>query len=191
MTTLLNTPWPTNIPEDLPEEDSRNIADIYKGMSHEWILNDLSAKRLPYVVLTENDGGPNSGLIIRNANAFLANAIYLCGRKHWDRRTAVGANHYENIRFAPYPGIILSQYKEQGYRIVAIDNIDEATPINTYKWHEKSLLIFGQEANGISEEALSLADDIVYIRQYGSVRSLNVGCASAIAMHSYITKVFL
>lgn len=35
------------------------------------------------------------------------------------------------------------------------------------------------EGPGLSEKALALADDVVYISQFGSVRSINAGAAAA------------
>ena len=51
------------------------------------------------------------------------------------------------------------------------------------------LMCFGQESVGLSQEVLDFCCDIVYISQDGSVRSLNVGCASAIAMYDYCRKM--
>jgi tRNA G18 (ribose-2'-O)-methylase SpoU len=72
-----------------------------------------------------------------------------------------------------------------------MDNIDRAMNINHYNWSEDvhTVMVFGQEKNGIPHELLNLCDDVVYIPQYGSVRSLNVGTASGIAMHSYCSSV--
>jgi tRNA G18 (ribose-2'-O)-methylase SpoU len=50
-------------------------------------------------------------------------------------------------------------------------------------------MIFGQEQIGIPKKLLDLCDELVYIKQYGSVRSLNVGTASGIAMYDYCSKV--
>ena len=41
---------------------------------------------------------------------------------------------------------------------------------------------------GLSEKALALADDVVYISQFGSVRSINAGAAAAVAMHAWIAQ---
>ena len=52
------------------------------------------------------------------------------------------------------------------------------------------VMVFGQEQIGIPQDILlDLCDDVVYIKQYGSVRSLNVGTASGIAMYDYCSKV--
>ena len=51
------------------------------------------------------------------------------------------------------------------------------------------MFIFGQEQIGIPKEILDMADDILYIPQYGSVRSINVGCASSIIMNNYCAQI--
>ena len=52
------------------------------------------------------------------------------------------------------------------------------------------LLIFGEEGKGLTDEMLDLADDIVMIEQFGSVRSLNAGTSSGIAMYNCIQGMF-
>ncbi len=49
-------------------------------------------------------------------------------------------------------------------------------------------MIFGEEGEGVTPEMLELADHVVSIKQYGSVRSMNVGTTSGIAMYDYIRK---
>jgi tRNA G18 (ribose-2'-O)-methylase SpoU len=50
-------------------------------------------------------------------------------------------------------------------------------------------MAFGQEQIGLDQNIISACSDIVYIPQFGSVRSLNVACASAIAMYDYCAKL--
>jgi tRNA G18 (ribose-2'-O)-methylase SpoU len=50
-------------------------------------------------------------------------------------------------------------------------------------------MIFGQEQIGVPTEILNICNDILYIPQYGSVRSINVGTASGILMNSYCFKI--
>ncbi|HBJ73295.1 MAG TPA: rRNA methyltransferase, partial [Actinobacteria bacterium] len=49
-------------------------------------------------------------------------------------------------------------------------------------------LLFGQEGTGLSPEARSVCDGLIAISQFGSTRSINVGAAAAIAMHSWIRQ---
>lgn len=73
-------------------------------------------------------------------------------------------------------------------KVIAMDIIDGAVPIETYRFPERCLLLFGAEGPGLSEKALELADDVVYISQFGSVRSINAGAAAAVAMHAWIAQ---
>ncbi|WP_420837555.1 TrmH family RNA methyltransferase [Bifidobacterium aerophilum] len=73
-------------------------------------------------------------------------------------------------------------------KVIALDIIPGAVPIETYRFPKRCLMLFGAEGPGLSEKALELADDVVYISQFGSVRSINAGAAAAVAMHSYIAQ---
>lgn len=73
-------------------------------------------------------------------------------------------------------------------RVIALDIIPGAVPIETYQFPERCLMLFGAEGPGLSSKALELADDVVYISQFGSVRSINAGAAAAVAMHCWIVQ---
>lgn len=73
-------------------------------------------------------------------------------------------------------------------RIIALDIIDGAVPMETYVFPKRCLMLFGAEGPGLSQKALELADDVVYISQFGSVRSINAGAAAAVAMHGWIAQ---
>ncbi|PWG63315.1 TrmH family RNA methyltransferase [Bifidobacterium callitrichidarum] len=73
-------------------------------------------------------------------------------------------------------------------RVIALDIIPGAVPMETYVFPKRCLLLFGAEGPGLSRKALDLADDVVYISQFGSVRSINAGAAAAVAMHAWIAQ---
>ena len=76
----------------------------------------------------------------------------------------------------------------QNAKVIALDIIDGAVPMETYRFPERCLLLFGAEGPGLSKKALELADDVVYISQFGSVRSINAGAAAAVTMHAWIAQ---
>ena len=53
---------------------------------------------------------------------------------------------------------------------------------------QDTMMVFGEEGIGLTDEMLNLADHVVSIKQYGSVRSMNVGTTSGIAMYDYTKK---
>jgi len=108
------------------------------------------------------------------------------GKKKFDARGAVGTNHYENL-----VNIDSMDDLPLGSVIIGFDDVPKAKPIDSYLWNKSQHIImcFGQESVGLTENVLSRCNEVLYIRQYGSVRSLNVGCASAIAMFSYCQQL--
>lgn len=170
--------------------DTRNINDFYKYWEHEAIVADLQSRRNKFVTVVERINGDfNFGTVVRNNNCFLGERVIRCGIKRWDKRGAVGTHHYERVEHSDSLVNTITDYSSRGYRIVAIDNVDGAVAIDDYQWVPESVLLFGEEGRGLSQEALALADDIIYIRQFGSVRSLNVGTAAGIVMFDYCSKV--
>lgn len=170
-----------------------NVIDYYKEWEVNAIIGDLDTKRKNFTVLCSNvENDFNIATAIRNSNAFLASEVWIYGRKQYDRRGTVGTHHYTHFRHVKtidnvYNEIEQLKKKHEKVRVVGVDNIPDALPIGNYAWskHEHVLMIFGQEKNGVPKELLNICDDVVYIKQYGSVRSLNVGTASGIVMNSY------
>jgi len=177
-------------------KETRNIIDFYAYWKHDAIVADLDARRNNFHVLCSNLYNDfNIATVIRNANAFLAKKVIIYGNKQFDRRGTVGTHHYTRFdHVRTKEGLIDFLSKSNFHRIVGVDNVDRAVPIHKYDWgnpekHQDVLMIFGQEQVGIPQDLLDLCDDVVYIQQYGSVRSLNVGTASGIAMHDFCSRM--
>ena len=169
-------------------EDTRNVIDYYRYWTTEAVKADLDSKRHNFSVLITNKFNDfNIGSVIRNANAFLAKEVIIYGRRKFDPRGTVGTIHYENFRYVK----VVEELSFPDSVIVGMDNIPSAKPIETFEWPKDKhvIMAFGQEQAGLPEEIIKICHHMVYIRQYGSVRSLNVGCASAITMFDYCQKV--
>jgi tRNA G18 (ribose-2'-O)-methylase SpoU len=173
-----------------------NVIDYYKEWEVNAIIGDLDTKRNNFTVLCSNvENDFNIATAIRNSNAFLASEVWIYGKKQYDRRGTVGTHNYTHFKHVKTIEDVHNKITElrnvhPELRIVGIDNVSGASRIDEYEWSQSHvLMIFGQEKNGIPQELLDICDDIVYIKQYGSVRSLNVGTASGIAMYDYCSKV--
>ena len=174
--------------------EKRNIIDYYAYWKTDAIKADMDDKRHNFSVVCVNFGVDfNIGSVIRNANAFLAKEVVLLGRKKWDRRGAVGTHNYLNFKHVKTIDDFATWLKTLTIpHVVAVDNTPDATPINEFVWgshRTHTVMVFGQEDIGIPEDVKKLCPNTIYIPQYGSVRSLNVGVASGIAMHEYCRKV--
>lgn len=170
---------------------SDNVRDIYKMWTQEEIRADLQKNRLPLVMVCENlRGGYNISSVIRANNAFLGKEVYVVGRKKLDRRGDVGTHHFEWCYHADTIKEVIDLLKERGYSIYAVDNISEYNPVNLWDCDMpmKSAFVLGEEHNGLSKETIEMCDEMVYVRQYGSVRSLNVAQAGAVIMYEYCRR---
>ncbi len=180
----------------LTTNDTRNIIDHYKYWTHEAIMTDLDTRRNNFSVLCCNLLNDfNIATVVRNSNAFLAKEVLVYGNKRYDRRGTVGTHIYTNFKHVKEIDDLKSEIsnlykKHKSLRIVGIDNVHNAFSVNDYSWSkdDHTLMVFGQEQVGIPEEVLEICHDKIYIKQYGSVRSLNVGTASGVAMYDYCSK---
>ena len=168
----------------------RNVVDYMQYWSNEAIIADLDTRRSNFSILLDNSlYDLNIGNAIRSCNAFNGQEVILYKSKRWDRRSAVGAHNY--LKFRHYKEIedVTAWFMSLPERphIVGVDNIPGAQDITKFTWDRSrhTVLVFGQEARSISENLLALCDDVVYIRQRGSTRSLNLASAAAVAMHEF------
>lgn len=115
--------------------------------------------------------------IIERGNRFTINKDIAMGAGRW-----IDHHHYNDIKQPTQK--CLQELKEKGYKIVAtsphepdktIFNLDLSTPI---------ALVFGTEQSGLSEMALSLADESVNIPMYGFTESFNISVSAALSMQA-------
>lgn len=185
-------PWPDDPrldPQLLAAGDHRNVADRYRYWRHEAIVADLDRRRFGYHVAIENlHHDFNIGSIVRTANALLASEVHIVGRRRWNRRGAMVTDRYQHIRHHEGPADLAAWAADAGLPILGLDNVPDARPLETFPLPEACVLLFGQEGTGLSDAALTTCGTVLAIAQFGSTRSINVGAAAAIAMHSWIRR---
>jgi tRNA G18 (ribose-2'-O)-methylase SpoU len=187
-------PWQGEWPDDpwydpilLGEGDRRNVVDRYRYWTVEAIVEDLTAKRHDFHVAIENwQHDLNIGTVVRTANAFLAKAVHIVGRRRWNRRGAMVTDRYQKVVHHPEVADLVSWAKTEGLEVIGIDNLPGARALETVMLPRHCVLLFGQEGPGLSEAARRSCDRMFSIAQYGSTRSINAGVASGIAMHAWI-----
>ena len=193
-------PLPTDPRYDrtlLDQGDRRNVLDRYRYWKVEAIRDDLDRRgRHEFEVAVENwTHDFNIGSMVRTANAFAASRVHIVGPHKWNRKGSLMTELYQHVVHDPDIATMTTTLREEAVRqgesmprMIAIDNVPGAVPMETYHFPRRCLLMFGAEGPGLSEKALELADDVVYISQFGSVRSINAGAAAAVAMHSWISQ---
>lgn len=168
---------------------TRNVQDHFKNNSVEEIRDVLQENKLPLsVLMSQLEGDFNFGSVIRSCNSFNINKVFYFGKKRFDKRGALGTYHYIDVTYLSSFDDVSSLKKE--YKFVALENNIEkqVNNITNFIWPENPLVIVGEENIGVSEDILGISDYFIEIPSRGSVRSLNAGAATSIAIYDYFLK---
>lgn len=156
-------------------------------------------EKLPLVVILDNVRSMhNIGSIFRTSDGFAIEKIYLCGitaqPPHREiEKTALGAT--QSIEWAYSADICdtINKLKSDGYTIIAIEQAENSTMLNNYDPDNsmKYALIFGNEVNGVSDEAMNLIDTCLEIPQFGTKHSFNIVVSAGIVLWDFFAKLKL
>ena len=170
-------------PQLVAEGDQRNVVDQYRFWRHEAIVADLDARRHSFHVAIENwQHDFNIGSVVRNANAFLAEAVHIVGKRRWNRRGAMVTDRYQHVLHHATIAEFQSWAEAERLPVVGIDILPQSVPLETYQLPQRCVLLLGQESSGLTAEAQQACEAVCAITQFGSTRSINAGAASAVAM---------
>lgn len=170
------------------EELGRITVDEFKG-----------SDKLPVCIVLDNVRSlHNVGSAFRTADAFCFEKIYLTGitgtPPHREiEKSALGATKSVEWEYAKTTEVLLKKLKSDGYLIVLIEQTTESKTLNLFEPtpEKKYCLVFGNEVNGISEEALALADVALEIPQHGTKHSLNVSVCLGIIAWEFFRRLRL
>jgi tRNA G18 (ribose-2'-O)-methylase SpoU len=178
--------WPDDVRYDrdlLARGDTRNVVDRYRYWTHEAIVADLAARRRPFHVAIENwQHDFNIGTVVRNANAFLAEAVHIVGNRRWNRRGAMVTDRYVDVRHHPGIAELSGWAAAEDLPLIGIDLLPGSSSLLDADLPRRCVLVFGQEGPGLSLAARGAVREVLHIPQLGSTRSINAGVASGIAM---------
>ena len=146
------------------------------------------------VVLDNIRSMHNVGSVFRTSDAFLIEAICLCGYTpqppHRDiHKTALGATETVDwIHFATTTEAI-QQLKERGYKIFAVEQTEGSISLEKFPAiNEPMAVIFGNEVEGVDASLLPLCDGCIEIPQLGMKHSLNISVAAGIVLWELVRK---
>lgn len=131
----------------------------------------------------------NVGSVFRTADAFLIEAIFLCGYTpqppHRDiNKTALGAT--DTVDWIYYPKTIeaVEELKRKGYKVYGIEQTDGSISLEKFEaaTNEKLAVVFGNEVEGVDAEVLKVCDGSIEIPQLGMKHSLNISVAAGIVL---------
>lgn len=161
----------------MPELNRLDLADYQK------------VAKLPVIIVLDNVRSmENVGSFFRTADAFRIEAIYLCGitarPPHREiHKTALGADESVDWKYFETTSEACEHLKASGYRIFAVEQVENSIMLDDFKTPEKSAYIFGNEVDGVDDEVLRYCEQAVEIPQKGTKHSLNVSVSGGIVMH--------
>lgn len=156
-----------------------------------------SSSKSPFIVVLDNVRSLNNvGSIFRTADAFIVEAVWLCGitatPPHREiHKTALGATESVEWQYRESAAAAAGELRERGYRIISVEQADRAVPLDTFelKEGEKYALVFGHEIKGVSEEVVEMSDSCIEIPQFGTKHSFNVAVSAGIVLWELAGRV--
>lgn len=97
-------------------------------------------------------------------------------------KTALGAEALVPFEYIEVPD--LQQLKNEGYRLVALEQDATSIMLSEYQPAEKIALLLGEEVHGVTDDLLAQVDDIIEIPMVGHKESFNVSVAAGIALYA-------
>ena len=148
------------------------------------------AEKIPVIVILDNIRSLNNvGSVFRTADAFRIEKIYLCGitacPPHKEiHKTALGATESVAWEYAPNVCDLLTDLHSQQIQTIAIEQVEGATYLDNFipEKGTQYALIFGNEVDGVQQEAVSMSNHAIEIPQYGTKHSLNIAVSVGIVL---------
>ena len=146
-----------------------------------------------HIVLDRLRSAHNVGNIFRLADAVGANEIVCCGYTAAPPhpklvKTAMGADKTVPFRSFPTAADALRELKAEGCKAVAVETLETACDAWKFDYPDKIALLLGNEALGISPDALELCDAAVSLPMFGTKVSNNVGNCAAVVLYMIVAK---
>ena len=168
----------------------QGIAAVFRYAKLKFYPDKTESNVLVYLDNISDPG--NLGTIIRTCDWFGINEI-LISKFSVDYlnpkaiRASMGSIFHLYI-FEEVEPALLDDLKLNNYRIICSDL--DGKNIYDYKFPDKIVLVFSNEATGPSEVVKTIADDVITIPKYGNAESLNVAVASGIILSKCVEKNF-
>ena len=167
------------------EELNRKSVDEFK-----------ESAKMPVIAVLENiRSAYNVGSVFRTADAFLLEAIYICGYTcqppHKEiKKTALGAEDTVDWKHFSKTTDAISLLKKNGYKIFAVEQVVNSLLLQEMKFepNEKIAVIFGNEVTGVEQETISQCDGCIEIPQLGIKHSLNIATAAGVVLWELVRK---
>lgn len=148
------------------------------------------SEKMPIVVVLENiRSAYNVGSVFRTSDAFLIEAIYICGYSakppHKEiKKTALGAEETVYWKYFKTAVDAIEELKRRKYKVYAVEQAEGSYKLHAanFRQNEKIAVVFGNEVSGVEQSTIDLCDGCLEIPQLGMKHSLNVATAAGVVL---------
>lgn len=167
-------------------------------MNEKISMNDLgrmnsdefkSATKNKIIIVLDNVRSLNNiGSAFRTADAFLIEAIYLCGvcgtpPNPEIHKTALGATETVEWKYFKNTSDAIFELRKNNYFIASIEQVKNSVLLNEFKKPQKNIaVVFGNEVYGVEQDVINNSDVCIEIPQFGTKHSLNVSVSIGIVL---------
>jgi len=154
-------------------------------------IDDILTRKQPtFQVMLENvHNSQNLSAIIRSADAVGVLDIYYSSKENETLRihkTITQGAHRWTHRYRVNDGDtvkFLQQKKKEGFQVVVTHLEERAVNFREVDYTKPTLLVMGNEKEGVSADIIAEATDVIVIPMQGMVQSLNVSVATALILY--------
>lgn len=153
--------------------------------------------KIPLIVVLDHVRSlHNVGSVFRTSDAFLVEAIYLCGitacPPHAEiHKTALGAEDTVEWKYFEDTIQAIDCLKENNYTVCAVEQAEGSVMLDDLHLdgNRKYAVIFGNEVKGVQQAVIDRCDLCVEIPQYGTKHSLNVSVTAGIVIRDFFKQL--
>lgn len=156
-----------------------------------------TSSKTPFIIVLDNVRSLNNvGSVFRTADAFLLEAIYLCGITGTPpnkeiHKTALGATETVAWKHFAHTNLAIEELKSKGYDVYAIEQTENAILLNEFipQPNQKLAVVFGNEVKGVEQQVIDVCKGIIEIPQMGTKHSLNISVSVGIVVWDIFNKI--
>lgn len=148
------------------------------------------ADKLPLIMVLDNIRSlHNVGSVLRTADAFRLEAVYMCGITAVPpspeiHKTALGAE--DAVRWQYFADTLeaVNQLKASGYMVLAVEQVEGSLKLGHFSFEpgKRYALVMGNEVKGVQQAVVDACHQALEIPQYGTKHSMNVSVTAGIVM---------
>ena len=153
-------------------------------------------KRNPIYIIVDNVLDTyNIGAIFRLADAVAVEKVFLCGDtetppNHRIKKASINTTEWVEWEYASTAVDAIEKIKEknENIQVVAVEQSEKSVPYDKIDYQFPVALIVGHETDGVSKEALEIADVIAEMPMWGVNMSMNVMVSLGIMLYKVMEQ---